>query len=41
MMTAVIEIVRLGGGQVVVDHDEIKATLPLPIAGPYLSPTPP
>jgi len=39
MMTAVIEIVRRGGGQVVVDHDEIKAALPLPIAG-LISPKP-
>lgn len=33
MMTAAIEIVRLGGGQVVVDQDKVKAELPLPIAG--------
>ena len=39
MMTAVIEIARLGGGQVVVDHDRVKASLPLPIAG-IISPRP-
>jgi len=39
MMTAAIEVVRMGGGQVVVDHDEIKAALPLPIAG-LISPQP-
>ena len=39
MMTAVIEIVRLGGGQVVVDQDMIKAALPLPITG-LISPKP-
>jgi adenine deaminase len=39
MMTAAIEVVRMSGGQVVVDHDEIKAALPLPIAG-LISPKP-
>lgn len=39
MMTAAIEVVRLGGGQVVVDRDRVKAMLPLPIAG-LISPRP-
>ncbi len=39
MMTAVIEVARLGGGQVVVDHDHVKAALPLPVAG-IISPRP-
>jgi len=39
MMTAVIEVVRLGGGQVVVENDDVKASLSLPIAG-LMSPEP-
>jgi len=39
MMTAAIEVARLGGGQVVVDRDRIKASLALPIAG-LISPKP-
>lgn len=39
MMTAVIEIVRMGGGQVVVANDRVMASLPLPIAG-IISPGP-
>ena len=33
MITAIIEVVRLGGGQVVVENDDVKAALSLPIAG--------
>jgi len=33
MTTAVIEIVRMQGGQVVVENDEIIASVPLPIGG--------
>ncbi len=39
MMTAVIEVARLGGGQVVVEADRVRASLPLPIAG-IISPRP-
>ncbi len=39
MMTAAIEVARLGGGQVVVDQERVKAALPLPIAG-LISPKP-
>ncbi len=33
MTTAVIEIARMQGGQVIVRHGEVLARLPLPIAG--------
>ena len=33
MRTAVAELVRLGGGQVVVERGKVLAALPLPIAG--------
>ena len=39
IMTAAIEVARLGGGQVVIDQDRVKAVLPLPIAG-LISPQP-
>ena len=39
MMTAVIEVVRMGGGQAVVEGDRVMAALPLPIAG-IISPRP-
>ncbi len=39
MMTAVIEVVRMGGGQAVVDGDRVMAALALPIAG-IISPRP-
>ncbi len=39
MMTAVIEVVRMGGGQAVVEGDRVMASLALPIAG-IISPRP-
>ncbi|MCX6349062.1 MAG: hypothetical protein NTV79_06135 [Candidatus Aureabacteria bacterium] len=39
MMTAAIEVARIGGGQAAVEDDEVKAALPLPIAG-LMSPAP-
>jgi len=39
MMTAAIEVARIGGGQAAVEDDEVKAALPLPIAG-LMSPEP-
>ena len=33
MRQAVIEIERMQGGFVVIDHGEVKASLPLPLAG--------
>jgi adenine deaminase len=33
MMTALIEVIRLRGGQAVVENDRILASVPLPIAG--------
>ncbi len=39
MMTAVIEVARMGGGQAVVDNDRVTAALELPIAG-IISPRP-